>query len=116
MIGRSELVRAGIDPAFGALLLPQFSRDRTIATGAPAYDHVVITINQPTRRLHMGRIAFLLTLLALINAACSNSQTAGRPGYSDTAGKALLAPTEYSIDAEQRHHVDDYLPKGMGSR
>jgi hypothetical protein len=67
----------------------------------------------------MGRIALtltMLTLLALSNAACSNSQTAGQLGYSDTAGKAFLAPTEDSIDAEQRHHVDDYLPKGMGSR
>ncbi len=67
----------------------------------------------------MGRIAFTLTMLTLLglgSAACSNSQTADQPGYSDTAGKALLAPTEYSTGDEQRHHADDYLPKGMGPR
>jgi hypothetical protein len=62
----------------------------------------------------MGRILFVLTLLALGNAGCSISQTVGERGYSDTGGKAFPAPTEY-IDGEQRHHMDDYLPKGMGS-
>jgi hypothetical protein len=61
----------------------------------------------------MGRILFVLTLLALGNAGCSTSQTAGERGYSDTGGKARLAPTEY-IDGRQRNHMDDYLPKGMG--
>jgi hypothetical protein len=45
---------------------------------------------------------------------CSTSQTAGERGYSDTGGKARLAPTEY-IDGRQRNHMDDYLPKGRGS-
>ena len=58
----------------------------------------------------------MLTLLALGNAACSNSQTAGQPGYSDTEGKSLLAPAEYSIDDEQRHHMDDYPPERYGTK
>jgi hypothetical protein len=80
-----------------------------------AFDRVEIMIN-PTRRLHMCRIVLMLTLLALGTAACSNSQTAGQPGYSDTEGKAFLAPAEYSTPNEERNHMDDYLPKGMGSR
>jgi hypothetical protein len=74
-----------------------------------------IMIN-PTPRLHMCRIVLMFTLLALGNAACSNSQTAGQPGYSDTEGKSLLAPAEYSALDEDRHHMHDYLPKSMGSR
>lgn len=38
----------------------------------------------------MCRIVLMFTLLALGNAACSNSQTAGQPGYSDAEGKSLL--------------------------
>jgi hypothetical protein len=64
----------------------------------------------------MCRIVLMLTLLALGNAGCSNSQTAGQPGYSDTEGTSLIAPAEYSTPDEERHHMDDYLPKGMGSR
>jgi hypothetical protein len=64
----------------------------------------------------MGRIAFMLTLLALGNAACSNSQTPSQPGYSGTEGKSLLAPAEYSTPDEERSHMDDYLPKGMGQK
>jgi len=64
----------------------------------------------------MCRIVLMFTLLALGNAACSNSQTAGQPGYSDTEGKSLLAPAEYGTPDEERNHMDDYLPKGMGSR
>jgi hypothetical protein len=79
------------------------------------FDQVAIMIN-PTRGLHMGRIVVMLTLLALGNAACSNSQTAGQPGYSDTEGTSLLAPAEYGTPDEDRHHMDDYLPKGMGQK
>jgi hypothetical protein len=55
----------------------------------------------------------MLTLLALGTAACGNLQTAGQPGYSDTEGNSLLAPAEYGTPAEDRHHMDDYLPKAM---
>jgi hypothetical protein len=79
------------------------------------FDQVEIMIN-PTRRLHMCRIVLMLTLLALGTTGCSNSQTAGQPGYSDTEGTSLLAPAEYSTPNEERNHMDDYLPKGMGSR
>jgi hypothetical protein len=58
----------------------------------------------------------MLTLLALGNAACSNSQTAGQPDYSDTGGETLVAPAEYSVDDEQRHHMDDYLPESYGTK
>ena len=80
-----------------------------------AFDQAEIMIN-PTRRLHMCRIVLMLTLLALGTAACSNSQTADQPGYSDMEGKSFLAPAEYSTPDEERNHMDDYLPKGMGSR
>lgn len=63
----------------------------------------------------MGRIIFVLTLAALGNAGCTNSQTAGQPGYSHAAAKALDPPAAYGINGEERHHMDDYLPKGMGS-
>ena len=79
------------------------------------FDQVEIMIN-PTRRLHMCRIVLILTLLALGTAACSNSQTAGQPGYSDPEGTSFLAPAEYGSPDEERNHMDDYLPKGMGSR
>jgi hypothetical protein len=64
----------------------------------------------------MCRIVLMFTLLALGNAACIKSHTAGQPGYSDAEGKSLLAHAEYGAPDEDRHHMDDYLPKGMGSR
>jgi len=64
----------------------------------------------------MCRIVLMLTLLALGTAGCSNSQTAGQPRYFDTEGTSLLAPAEYGTPDEERNHMDDYLPKGMGSR
>ena len=63
----------------------------------------------------MGRIIFVLTLVALGNAGCSNSQTAAQPGYSHPAAKVLDPQAAYGINGEERHHMDDYLPRSLGS-
>lgn len=57
----------------------------------------------------------MLALLVLGAAACSESTTAGdHPGYFDTAGAPLVAPTEYSTgDAaatQARQGATGYFP------